>query len=68
MLKKVWKTFKTKNMGEYHDFYLKTDVMLLSDVFENYRDLDLKTYNVDPAWFLTAPSFSLDALKNMVKI
>ena len=51
-------------MGEYHDFYLKTDVMLLSDVFENYRDLDLKTYNVDPAWYLTAPSFSLDvALK-----
>ena len=35
--------------------------MLLSDVFENYRDLDLKTYNVDPAWFLTAPSLSLDA-------
>ena len=51
-------------MGEYHDFYLKTDVMLLSDVFENYRDLVLKTYNVDPAWYLTAPSFSLDvALK-----
>ena len=34
-------------MGEYHDFYLKTDVMLLSDVFENYRDLDIKTCNVD---------------------
>ena len=55
-------------MGEYHDFYLKTDVMLLSDVFENYRDLDLKTYDVDPAWYLTAPSFSLDvALKKRVK-
>ena len=66
--KKVWETFKIKNMGEYHDFYLKTDVMLLSDVFENYRDLDLKTYNVDPARYLTAPSFSLDvALKNMEK-
>ena len=38
--------------------------MLLSDVFGNIRDLDWKTYNVDPAWYLTAPSFSLDvALK-----
>ena len=46
----VWKTFKINNMGEYHDFYFKTDVMLLSDVFVNYRDLDLKTYNADPAW------------------
>ena len=46
-------------MGEYHDFYLKTDVMLLSDVFKNCKDLDLKTYNVDPAWYLTAPSFSV---------
>ena len=42
--------------------------MLLSDVFENYRDLDLKTCIVDPVWYLTAPSFSLDvALKNMEK-
>ena len=64
--KKVWETFKIKNMGEQHDFYLKTDVMLLSDVFENYRDAALKTYNVDPVLYLTAPSFSLDvALKNM---
>ena len=48
--KKGWETFKIKNMGEYHDFYFKIDVMLLADVFENCRDLDLKTYSVDPAW------------------
>ena len=45
---------------------MKTDVLLLTDIFENYRNVDLETYNLDPAHYVTVPSFSLDAaLKNM---
>ena len=51
-------------MGEYHDFYLMTDVLFLSDVFENFRDFDLKTYNLDPARYITGPSFCMDAALN----
>ena len=58
---KVWKTFNIKNIGEYHDFYLQTDVLLLADVFENFREVDLQTYKLDPAHYITGCSYSMDA-------
>ena len=48
-------------MGEYHDFYLQTDVLLLADVFENFRKVDLETYKLDPAHYITGCSYSFDA-------
>ena len=60
--KKVWKEFGVKNLGQYHDLYLKSDVLLLADVFEEFRNVCLENYSLDPAWYYTSPGLSWDAL------
>ena len=67
---KVWKTFNCKNMGDYHDLYLKTDVLLLCDVFEEFRNVCLENYELDPAWYFTSPGLAWDAAlkKTQVKL
>ena len=47
-----------KTFREYHDLYMKGHVLLLADVFENFRDMSLKNYELDPAWFYTAPGLA----------
>ena len=51
---KVWREFGIKNMGEYHDLYLKTDVILLANVFESFRNVCMDNYGLDPAHLYTA--------------
>ncbi|XP_050505444.1 uncharacterized protein LOC126883817 [Diabrotica virgifera virgifera] len=66
--KQVWEVFDCKNLGEYSDVYLKSDVLLLADVFENFRRNCLFNYKLDPAQYLTAPSLSWDAMLRKTNI
>ena len=51
----VWDVFKLQNMGEYHNLYMKSDVLLLADVFENFRKTCLEYYKLDPCHYFTSP-------------
>ena len=59
---KVWNTGKMTSIKEYHDFYLKTDVLLLADVFEDFRNNGMKSYGLDPARYWTLPGYSWDCM------
>ena len=59
--RKIWREFGINNMGEYHDLYLKTDVILLANVFEAFRNVCLNNYGLDPALFYTAPGLAWKA-------
>jgi len=58
---KVWEHFGMKTFREYHDLYLKTDVLLLADVFENFWNICLNNYDLDPAWYYTSHGLAWDA-------
>ena len=66
--RKVWETFNIKTMGEYHDLYLKSDVLLLADVFESFRQTCLQYYKLDPCHYFTSPGLSCDAMLKMTNI
>ena len=59
--KKVWDVFEIKRLQDYHNLYNETDVLLLADVFENFRNHCLKIYELDPAHYYTTPGLSWDA-------
>ena len=60
--------FKIKNLGEYHDLYLKTDVLLLCDVFEKFISVCLKDYGLDPSYYYSSLGLSWDAMLKMTGI
>ncbi|XP_072014272.1 uncharacterized protein [Amphiura filiformis] len=59
---RVWESFEMKTFREYHDLYLESDVLLLADVFESFREVCQKNYELDPAWYFTAPGLAYDAM------
>jgi len=54
----VWQRFSIQTFSEYSDHYLKTDVLLLTDIFENFRDSCVASYRLDPACYYTLPDFT----------
>ena len=57
----VWNTMKKKTLGHYHDSYLKTDLLLLADVFQKFRNTCLENYKLVLAHFYTAPGLAWQA-------
>ena len=55
-------------MGDYHDFYLKADILLLADVFEKLINMCLEYYGLDPCHYLTSPGSSSNAMLKMTRI
>lgn len=64
----VWSKFNIKTLGEYSDLYMKTDILLLADVFENFRATCFNIYQLDPAHYYTAPGLSFDAMLKYTSI
>ena len=58
---RVWEEFGIHNLGDYHDLYLRTDVVLLANVFEAFRETCLKHYKLDPVHFYTSPGLAWKA-------
>ena len=54
--------FGCRNLGDYHDVYLRTDVLILADVFEKFRQVCMRVYKLDPVHFFSAPNLSWDAM------
>ena len=67
--KKIWNEFNIQNLGEYHDLYLKTDVLLLTDVFESFRITAMKNYGLDPSQgYFTLPNYAWDCMLKMTGV
>ena len=67
-VKKVWGVFEIENWGDYHHLYYQSDTLLLADIFESFRNMCLKEYELDPAHFLTAAGSAWNAYLKKTKV
>ena len=65
---KLFEEFELKDQGGCHDLYLKSDVLLLADVFENFRKIHLEIYELDPAKFISAPGLTWQAVLKEIQV
>ena len=65
---KIWDKSNMTNMGDYHDDYLKKDVLFMADVFEKFIDTYLKYYGLDPCHYFSSPGLSWDAMLKMTGV
>jgi len=65
---KVLKHFDMKTMRDYHILYLKLDVLFLTDVFENFRDMCMETYKLDACWYLTVRRLAWSAAFKIIEV
>ena len=68
MCKKIWNEFDMKDMGDYHDHYLKKDVLLLADVFEKFIDMCLKFYGLDRCHYFSSTGLNWDVILKMTGV
>ena len=66
--RKIWKTFEMKNLEDYYNLYNQVDFLPLADVFENFRDICIKNYNLDPAHYYTAPGLAWDTAMKVTEV
>ena len=64
----VWNTFMIRTLGDYHDLYVVSDMLLLTDVFENFRKTSMQYYKLDPCHYFTSTGLSWDAMLKMTDI
>ena len=64
----MFREFKINNLGDYHDIYVKSDTLLLADIFENFRKKCLETYELDQAYFSSLPRLAWQACLKMTGV
>ena len=67
-VEKVCNTFKIRDLGKYHDSYVQSDTLLLTDVFEAFRKTCINIYELDPMYFVSLPGFAWTAMSKLTKV
>ena len=65
---KIWNDVNMKNMSDYHNYYLKKDVLLLADIFEKFISRSLEIYKLDPSHYFSSPGVNWNAMLKITQV